>query len=89
MFDIEKFKNSNVQTSVKDFRKIYIMNLKNLLADKNDMSFNNVVISCVKICTLKIYKEVVILYYFFIHKWVKFYNILFKSILYVCRKIYI
>lgn len=46
MFDIEKFKNSNIQTSVRFPEDIY--NELKKLAKKNDMSFNNVVISCIK-----------------------------------------
>lgn len=46
MFDLEKFKNSNVQISVRFPENIY--NEIKQLANKNDMSFNNVVISCVK-----------------------------------------
>lgn len=46
MFDLSKFKNSNIQTSVRFPEDIY--NDLKKLAKKNDMSFNNVVISCVK-----------------------------------------
>lgn len=46
MFDIEKFKNSNIQTSVRFPEPIY--NELKKIAKKNDMSFNNVVISCIK-----------------------------------------
>lgn len=46
MFDLNKFKNSNIQISIRFPEDIY-NNLKDL-AKKNDMSFNNVVISCVK-----------------------------------------
>lgn len=46
MFDIEKFKNSNIQTSVRFPEPIY--NELKSIAKKNDMSFNNVVISCIK-----------------------------------------
>ena len=46
MFDIEKFKNSNVQTSIRFPEKIYDEIKK--VAEENNMSINNVVISCVK-----------------------------------------
>lgn len=46
MFDIEKYKNSNIQISIRFPENIY-NEIKNI-AYKNDMSFNNVVISCVK-----------------------------------------
>lgn len=46
MIDLEKFKNSNIQTSVRFPEDIY--NKLKKLATKNDMSFNNVVISCIK-----------------------------------------
>lgn len=46
MFDIEKFKNSNVQTSIRFPEDIHAELKK--IAEENDMSFNNVVISCVK-----------------------------------------
>lgn len=46
MFDIKKFKNSNVQTSIRFPKDIY--NELKKIANKNDMSFNNVVISCIK-----------------------------------------
>ena len=46
MFDIEKFKNSNVQTSIRFPENIY--NELKKIAKKNNMSFNNVVISCIK-----------------------------------------
>ena len=46
MFDIEKFKNSNIQTSIRFPEDIY-KELKTI-AKKNNMSFNNVVISCIK-----------------------------------------
>lgn len=46
MFDLSKFKNSNIQTSVRFPEDIY--NELKKLALKNNMSFNNVVISCVK-----------------------------------------
>ena len=46
MFDIEKFKNSNIQVSVRFPEKIY-KELKKISSD-NNMSFNNVVISCIK-----------------------------------------
>lgn len=46
MLDLKKFKNSNVQTSVRFPEEIHDQ-LKEL-AKKNDMSFNNVVVSCVK-----------------------------------------
>ncbi len=46
MFDLKKFKNSNIQTSIRFPEDIYNQ-LKNL-SKQNDMSFNNVVISCIK-----------------------------------------
>lgn len=46
MFDLTKFKNSNIQMSIR-FPE-YIYNDLKKLAQKNDMSFNNVVISCIK-----------------------------------------
>lgn len=46
MFDLNSFKNSNVQTSIRFPEKIYD-ELKEL-SKKHDMSFNNVVISCIK-----------------------------------------
>ncbi len=46
MFDIQKFKNSNIQTSIRFPEDIY--NELKKIAKKNDMSFNNVVISCIK-----------------------------------------
>ncbi len=46
MIDLSKFKNSNVQTSVRFPEDIY--NELKKLAKKNNMSFNNVVISCIK-----------------------------------------
>ena len=46
MFDLNKFKNSNIQTSIRFPEDIY--ETVKTLAAKNDMSFNNVVISCVK-----------------------------------------
>lgn len=46
MFDLKKFKNSNIQTSVRFPEDIY--NKLKLMAEQNEMSFNNVVISCIK-----------------------------------------
>ena len=46
MLDLSKFKNSNVQTSVRFPEDIY--NKLKKLAKDNDMSFNNVVISCIQ-----------------------------------------
>ena len=46
MFDLNKFKNSNIQTSIRFPEDIY--ETVKTLAAKNGMSFNNVVISCVK-----------------------------------------
>lgn len=46
MFDLQKFKNSNVQTSIRFPEDIY--NQLKKLAKQNDMSLNNVVISCIK-----------------------------------------
>ncbi len=46
MFDLNKFKNSNIQMSIRFPEDIY--NDLKKLAQKNDMSFNNVVVSCVK-----------------------------------------
>ncbi len=46
MLDLKKFKNSNVQTSVRFPEDIY--NELKRLASKNDMSLNNVIVSCVK-----------------------------------------
>lgn len=46
MFDIKKFKNSNIQSSVRFPEDIYY-ELKDI-AKKNNMSFNNVIISCIK-----------------------------------------
>lgn len=46
MFDIKKFKNSNVQISIRFPEDIY--NEIKKLAINNDMSLNNVVLSCVK-----------------------------------------
>ena len=46
MFDLSKFKNSNIQTSVRFPEDIY--NELKKLAKENGMSFNNVVISCIK-----------------------------------------
>jgi len=46
MFDLSKFKNSNIQTSVRFPEDIY--NEFKKLAKENGMSFNNVVISCIK-----------------------------------------
>ena len=46
MLDLKKFKNSNVQTSVRFPEDIY--NELKRLASKNGMSLNNVIVSCVK-----------------------------------------
>lgn len=46
MFNIKKFKNSNVQTSVRFPEDIY--NKITKIANDNDMSINNVILSCVK-----------------------------------------
>ncbi len=46
MFDIQKFKNSTIQTSIRFPDDIYDEIKK--VAEENDMSINNVVISCVK-----------------------------------------
>lgn len=46
MFDLKKFKNSNIQTSIRFPEEIY--NQLKHLSKENDMSFNNVVISCIK-----------------------------------------
>lgn len=46
MFDLKKYKNINIQTSIRFPQTIY--NKLKLLSFQNEMSFNSVVISCIQ-----------------------------------------